>query len=174
MEPWIISLDRTLGLSPLANEGLWGSHTKMEQSIWCLFLGKGVPTRFRDMEIGDIFSANPSALKKKHKKTIQWWNQWNNPISWREIIQSVVFLVDSVPCALRFLLFFVTIEVWGLDRTGLGWLFLLNVWSRLRLRFFEEQKQDFWKLKKKAKPSRTHSSKHQQKQKTSLRPLKLT
>ena len=40
------------------------------------------------------------------------------------------FLVDSVPCTLRFLLLFVTIEVWGLDRTGLGWLFLLKVWSR--------------------------------------------
>jgi len=48
----------------------------MEQAIWCEFLGKGVPTRFRDMEIGDIFyatvCANPSALKKKHKKTIPW------------------------------------------------------------------------------------------------------
>ena len=42
---------------------------KMEQAICCLFLGKGVPTRYRDMEIGDIFyatvCANPSALKKK-------------------------------------------------------------------------------------------------------------
>lgn len=152
----------------------------MEQAIWCEFLGKGVPTRFRDMEIGDIFyatvCANPSALKKNIKKPSNGEINEITPSLGEKSYNRLFFLVDSVPCTLRFLLLFVTIEVWGLDRTGLGWLFLLKVWSR---RYGCDFLRNRNKNSENSKKTWLNHQEHivasiNKSKKTSLRPLKLT
>ena len=172
----IISLDGTLGLSPLANEGLWGSHAKMEQSFWCLLLGRGCPP---DLETWKLATSSiqlcVQTLQHWKKETIQWRNQWNNPIPWREIIHSVVFFGWLRSMHLEVLVVFC--NHWNL-RLGQNWARMVvspECVKPATAAIFWGTTTKFWKLNKHmVKPSRTHSSKHQQKQKTSLRSLKLT